>query len=329
MITILPRVRTLAWQGLCAVALLITLSACGKPSHPLTVASHPWPGYELMFLARDEGWLQQDAIELVSTRSATESLQLLIDKKVEGATLTLDEVLRARASGIPLTVVLVIDESAGADALYVRPEIQRLTDLPGKRIGVEATAVGAILFTKVLEMAGLSEAIVILVPMSVDQQVESWRQGSLDAVITYEPVATQLSALGARRLFDTRTVPGLIFDVLAIRTEVLDQRGHGDYVRELLRGHFRALDHLRAKPQDAAFRMANRLGLTGDEVLEAFRQIELPGVNRNHRQLAAGGEIGTLAPQLAQILVHRGYLDKLDDLEDLVSDAYLPRPVAR
>ena len=37
--------------------------------------------------------------------------------------------------------------SAGADALVVKPQIKQASDLRGKRIGVEQTAVGAYLLS--------------------------------------------------------------------------------------------------------------------------------------------------------------------------------------
>lgn len=318
----------LSRQGIVRILLVFVLpgflSACGGTASPLKVAAHPWPGYELMFLAQDEGWLSPQKVELVSSRSATDSLRMLEEKEVDAAALTLDEVLRVRSDGTRLTIVLVIDESAGADALYVRPGIMQLADLKAKRIGVEETAVGGIMLARVLENAGLPESAVETVAVPINRQLAAWQRGQLDAVITYEPVATQLDKLGAKRLFDTRSAPDLIFDVLAVRSEVLET--HANEVRHLLAAHFRALDHLKSKPQDAAFRMAGGLGLTGQEVLDSLRHLELVDVHDAQRYLAGDdGRIVKVVPQLVSILMDKGYLDMVDDLGDLVSDKYLPR----
>ena len=88
--------------GLAGLALAPLSSACERAEKPLVVASHVWPGYELMFLAQREGWLPQ-GISLMETNSATVSRSVLAAGKADAAALTLDEVLRARAAGEPLT----------------------------------------------------------------------------------------------------------------------------------------------------------------------------------------------------------------------------------
>ncbi|HEY5998906.1 MAG TPA: hypothetical protein VI078_06325 [bacterium] len=48
--------------GLAGLALAPLSSACGRTDKPLVVASHIWPGYELMFLAQREGWFPRKAV---------------------------------------------------------------------------------------------------------------------------------------------------------------------------------------------------------------------------------------------------------------------------
>ena len=143
-------------RTLSAAAMLPLLNACGaQQAKQLVIASHVWPGYELMFLARREGWLPAESLNLLETASATGSLAALAEGRADGAALTLDEVLRARADGIRLTIILVFDISAGADVVLARPNIHTLADLSGKRIGVEKTALGALVLYKLLAAAGL------------------------------------------------------------------------------------------------------------------------------------------------------------------------------
>ena len=148
---------------------------------PVSIAAHVWPGYEPMFMARSEGWLNAKQVTLFETHSATESLQALAAGRVEGAALTLDEVLRARAKGIPLTVVMVFDVSAGADMLVARHGIKRLADLKGKRIGYEQGAVGSLMLSEALLAASLSKEDVKLVSLPVDKQYAAWQNGQIDA----------------------------------------------------------------------------------------------------------------------------------------------------
>lgn len=307
-----------------AVPLGAWFSGCNRtPTAPLSIAAHVWPGYEPMFLARREGWLEQRQVRLVETSGATESLQALAAGKVDGAALTLDEVLRGRAGGVPLTLVLVFDVSAGADVLLARPGINQLAGLKGRRIGVEQGAVGALMFAKALQAGGLKADEVSLVSMAISEQLDAWRRGQVDAVVTYEPVSSQLLAEGAHRLFDSRQLPDLIVDVLALRTSAIES--HAEALRHLLAAHFRALDHLRHNPQDAAYRMAQRMNLPPEQVLAAFKGLVLPDLSNNHRLLA--GETPSLlssARGLSTLMLKAGLLPREDTLAGLVSADFLP-----
>lgn len=109
---------------------MLTVSGCKwGADKPIAIAAQVWPGYEPMFLARSEGWLDAERVHLLETASATESLQALRDGTVDGAALTLDEVLKARATGLSLSVVMIFDLSAGADMLVARAGITTLADL--------------------------------------------------------------------------------------------------------------------------------------------------------------------------------------------------------
>ncbi|MDP2833037.1 MAG: hypothetical protein Q8Q28_07045 [Pseudomonadota bacterium] len=114
---IIPSRRRLL-RSLPALALTPWFPACKRVStRPLTIASHVWPGYELMFLARQEGWLASTDLRFLETATATASLAALAADQADAAALTLDEVLRARDQGIALNIVLVFDISAGVDFL--------------------------------------------------------------------------------------------------------------------------------------------------------------------------------------------------------------------
>lgn len=301
------------------------VAAC-SPDPGFAVASHVWPGYELMFVARQEGWLPDHGLLLHETVSASESLAALATGQVAGAALTLDEVLLARGQAIPLTVVLIFNISNGADVVLGRAGMRSIADLRGARIGVETSALGALLVHEILARSGIRRSEVEIVPATADQHDELWESGGVAALITYEPMASRLENRGAVRLFDSRAMPDTIFDVLAVRPDLPDR--HRDALRALLAAHFRALRHLRHSPFDAAYRMAGRLGLSGPEVLETLRNLELPDLGHNRRYLGVERErIEEAARKLVRIMVDASLLARPDDLAGLVDDRYLPAVV--
>lgn len=317
--------------GLCRRTLLGSLLAgttaglwaCqGEPVMPLRLGAHPWPGYELFFLARTQGRLDADQVRLVEMPSASASLRGLAAGSLEAAALTLDEVLSAVGRGLGLRVVAVLDVSLGADVVLARPGIGAVTDLPGRRIGVEATATGAVMLDAMLARHGLRKEDVQIVPMAADQHERAWREGRVDALVTFEPISSHLLADGARQLFSSAEVPGRIVDVLAVRGDVLATRG--DALRQALAGHFQALESLRTQPAQVLPLLAPRLGQPPNEVAKAFAGLQMPGVADNLAWLRDGGQLEESAARLRGVMLAAGLLTQAVELQGLATDAYLP-----
>jgi NitT/TauT family transport system substrate-binding protein len=294
------------------------------PDKPIAIATRIWPGYDLMYLARSEGWLAAEQVRLVEMSSGQESLKALTEGKVDGAAMTLDEVLQARASGLPLSVVMIFAISAGADMLVARPGITSLADLKGRRIGFDPGSVGQIMLVEFLRAANLTKEDVTLVTLPITQQRKAWSRDLVDAVVTFEPVGTQLLEQGALNLFDSRQIPNTIVDVLAMRNDRLD-RSHAGAIRHLLAAHFRALEHLQRNPQDAAYRMAPHLGLPVKNFLSAFKGLMLPDAAHNYRMLAGTSpELLPSVRKLSAIMVKSGLLKEDDPLTNLIRADFLP-----
>ncbi len=318
----LPRRRFLKASSLIAVAALLHESGCeSRPA--IKIAGHKFPGYEFIFLARDEGWLNPKLVQLVESSSASDSLRALAENKVQGAMLTLDETLKARAEGIPLTVVLILDRSVGADGLLAKPDINQLNQLKGKKLGVETTATGRLFLQFALERAGLTMADVNLLNLSIDQHVQACETDKVDAVITYEPSFSQITHMGWRNLIDSREL-GLIFDVLAIRSDSLQWRIEA--IVNLTQAHLRAIQAWHKNPIDTSYRLARRLPVPAQSIHTLYRGLDLPDLDFNYHMLSrTNPELLNIAARISEIL---GYQKAMVNAEqDLFTPDYLPKQV--
>jgi NitT/TauT family transport system substrate-binding protein len=300
------------------------LPGCSFEKKPLRIGLHVWPGYEPTPLAASMGWLDHNLIKLVQTKAATDSLRLLQLGELDGAGLTLDEVLRARDLGIQLSVVLICDISAGADMFLVRPPINTLAGIKGLKIAVEDGALGALMLNEVLQVAQLKLEDVIPVSLSIDQHVDAWRKSEIDAVVTYEPAANEIMSMGGVSLFDSSHLPDLIVDTLAIRTKLLNSY-HSEAVHHLVATHLRGLSHINTNPEDASYRMAPRFNLPPEKVMATFKGLVLPDLENNIRLIAtAKPVIQSSAAVIADTLLKAGILHKPANLVELLHPEYLP-----
>ena len=309
--------------GISAIAPLASLLGCEAREPLLRVSGITWVGYEPLFLARRLELLPPDRIRLIDSPSNTNSLMQLAAGEVEAATLTLDEFILARAGGIPVQVALIFDTSQGADVVMARSEITDVAQLAGKRIGVEETAAGALMLRKSLEAAHLSPDDVRRVPLIGGEHVDAFESGRVDAVISYEPYASRLEAVGARRLHDSSAFPDLIVDVLAVHEQAFDRQPHA--LRTLLDAHFEALGVLRANPGRAYRLMAPRLGLTTEEARRAFEGIRLFGITPNRQWLTGPADpFRDAAEDVARILRANSLIDETPDLTAVATARFLP-----
>ena len=158
--------------------------------------------------------------------------------------------------------------------------------------------------------------------MTLDRSEELFTRGDVDVVVTAEPWATRLEKQGARRLYDSRAIPGRIVDVLAVRTAVLDS--HAGALRHLLSCHFQAQQVLHSAPEQATALLAPRLQTPPAEVMALFRGLHLPELAENRRLLAPGGPIDQSAQALQGIMQSAGLLSRASTLLALADPRFLP-----
>lgn len=297
------------------------LTGCAREP-PLRAGMIHWIGYEPLFLAEELGWLDP-SVKLIRTSSGADTIFGLLSGTLDVGAMTLDEALRIAGQGVPLNVIAVMNVSAGADAVMVRPDMTALDALRGRRVAVELPSVSAIMMLEALEEAGLQRSEIIEIDLPVHQHANAWRQRDIDASVCFEPYASVLESLGARRLFDSRSMPESILDVLVVRRDRMGLKS--GRLRLLLAAHFQGLMHLVRHFSDAMYRVATRQGVTPEAVRKALGTVTLPDLAANLRYLAPAGLVEQRAAGLHQLMREQALLDRPLNLKGLCMPAFLPR----
>jgi len=319
----------LRWLARGSVAAVAASAASVLPgcsrwyAEPLRIGAQPWPGYEFLYMARELNLLDTALVHLIETPSASANLRGLATRSIDGACLTLDEVLTARANGVDLTLVAVLDESRGADALIAQAAYTSMAQLRGQTIGVEQTAVGAVLLNAALESAGLTVRDVQTRFIAVDNHVSAFQSGQVDAVVTYEPHKSKLLASRGHLVFSSATTPGLILDTVAVRTELLTQKQQ--QIKVMLSAHFQAYQRWRVSPDQHNALLGSRLDLAPDEVGPIFQEIYFPSAQENREWMTnSPAKLHVVAEKLSAIMLRQGLLPNAPSLDRLFSSDFLP-----
>ncbi len=308
------------------VILLLALASCTQaPKPPLRVGFVVWPGSESMYLARDLGYYKNTPIKMLDYPSDAELMRSYRNGELEAITITLDECLTLAETAPDVRIVTIQDVSNGGDAIIGRPAIKKLQDLKGKRFGVESPALGAFEISRALEQAGMTTQDVKIVSLLVSDDERAFKDGSVDAVVTYEPTVSKLRAIGGNLLWSSKQIPGEVLDVVAMRESAITQQPEA--ANALTTGWFRALDYLQKHPQDAARRMAAHEGLTPEAFLKSLSGVRIPDVEENQKILGKTDVAAlTALKRLPNFLLEKGLLKKTVDLTS-VFDARLVQDV--
>jgi len=239
-----------------AVALVV---ACGaEPLPPMRVGAVLWPGNESLFYAASRGYLVARDFRMVEISGASDTIRALRNGTIDAASLTLDEVVRAMQDGADPVLLLLLDESHGADAVLARPGLASLADLRGRRIGLQVNSVGAYLLRRALDVGDVRSDEVQIVNVAPELHLASLERGDVDAVATAEPFRSQLLGRGAIELFNSQEIPGEIADVLVVRRDYLE--AHPQRAADLHHAWHQA--RLRAATADSVAGASARLGLS-------------------------------------------------------------------
>jgi len=198
-----------------------------------------------------------------------------------------------------------------------------LAQLKNKRIGVENTAVGAIMLDGLMTTANLKSTDFTLVPLTADEHIEAYSSGKVDAIVTFTPHISHLLAQDAKTIFDSSQIPDRIVDVLVTPKSVLEDRR--DSLKTLLSAYFVALDYLQQHPDNAAQLIAPRLATSPEAVQKHYQGLQLPDLMENHRLLAQRKpELHNTAEGLAQLMLRQHLLSRPVDTSQFIDGSLLP-----
>lgn len=303
-------------------AVLAGAGCAREPQAPLRVGTHVWPGFEPFYLAREAGYHPPGSVRMVEFTTGSDGIRAFRAGAIDAVALTLDETLLLAETAPDIVVVLVMDASHGGDAILARPTLTSLRDLKGKRVGLETTALGAYVLTRALQTLGSTSKEVRIVPLEPMEQERAYKEGRVDAVVTYEPVRTKLLALGARQVFDSTKMPGEILDVLVVRRSAVDE--HREHVGQVVRAWFEALDLLRRERHRSLAVMARRERLGAEAFGKALEGLRFYDLAENRALLAGPAPaIVPTARRLGEVMLANRLLERAPDLTHLLDGTFV------
>jgi len=307
---------------------VFTLIACGgsKPKDlgTLRFAYDYWPGYYPALIAIEKGYYAEDGltVDAIKPENTDELMSDFIGGKYDLMAVSLGDVVNLTQLTNDVAIIFASDESAGGDAMVASSEIKSITDLRGKQIGVNQGSFAELFIVTLLEKNGLTSADVTFVDMDAAAAPAALRSGEVQAAHTWEPYVTEAKNDGATVLFTSADTPGLIPDIIAVRTAVLKQ--NPDAVAAFVKGWFRAVDFWKANPADGNAAAATQLKFEANTI--SLDGIKLNTLSDNKTLFSQGDTTASIyytAKLYADFFVEIGSLTKRPDINKLLDPRFL------
>lgn len=218
---LLSPLRKALLAGVCAAATFVSASVSAAT---LKVGYSDWPGWVAWQVAIDKGWLKEAGVDAdFQWFDYSASLDAFSAHKLDAVMATNGDALVTGANGHKGEMILVTDYSDGNDMVVAQPGITDMQGLKGKSVAVEEGLVDHLLLLKGLEKAGMSEKDVKLVNTKTNETPQVLASGEVAAVAAWQPNAGQALHMvpGARPVFTSHEVPGLIYDTIVVDPQSL------------------------------------------------------------------------------------------------------------
>jgi len=256
--------------------------------------------------------------ELVFLRGGTTTIQALLSKSIEFATLSGTSITLANLGGADLVIVGAYHDRLNFK-IVARPEITAPKDLIGKKIGVQSfTGASAFAARVGLHKLGVNPGEVQLVVMGDNQGILSGMESkALMAGAISDPHGLMAQKLGFKVLHDFLK-SDLPFASLSVVTRREYALSHEEVVTRLLKAQMEGIRYLLSYPDRAKTTISKYARIKDPEALDyTFR-------------LFSSGYIPSLMPEPEGMkAVYEGLADQRSEAKNLETRAYIYDPIIR
>ncbi len=299
---------------------------------PIRIAYAEWPPDMMSYLANELGLFEKHGVEVelffASNYEVINSYREADAVDVWAYTL-LDFITEyAEGTERDSQIFLIQDFSNGADAVMSMEGngIDELSDLSGKKVGVEKGTIGDFFLDILLEMNNMSLDELQIISMSADDVVAALVSGEIDAGVTYEPNISQLLNEGGQVIIDSSNESGLIVDVYVADKESV--RNNFDAYRNLTAALLEAGEYINENPEKAAeiISSSSDINASKEEILKSFSKLTIPDLSDNQIMFNRSSNADSLyiLARLAQhYLEGQAVLNKYFDVETLINPSII------
>lgn len=258
------------------IALFLIFTAAAQAQGQAVRGAFPSPSIQIlpMMVAAERGFYKREGLELelVFVRGAATAVQALLANQIHFI-FSIGPQMPAVWEG---SDIMILAQQVGRPtfSMVVTPDIQKIADLRGKKIGVTfggSTAAGTKALLELNKINPDKDVEYIGLPGN-EPKIAAMKQGIISAALLAPPADYLAMKAGLKRLVSLADIfKDTAFTGLAAHSRTIKE--NPQMVRRMVRAIVRSVLHTRDNPEDAVAVAMKRLGLDREAAQDAYQMI--------------------------------------------------------
>ena len=279
------------------------------------------PGHAQIVVAKEKGWLDEEfskdniKIELSKFASGPPMIEAFTGNRLEFGQVGDQPALQAQANAAKVKVIGLYGAASKTNQLLATSNsgIKSISDLKGKKVGVTIGSVGHQLLYILLDSVGLKPSDIQVLNLQPADIKSSLASNSIDAAVTWDPIATQIINDGIAKLITDGEKYKLSVNVIIANSDFLKE--HGDVAERLIKVLNKAQKWIEENQQEALEIVSKDSGFTVDVLKPSF--------DKTDRSIKFTDETIQSIKDTAKYLYDNKIIKKEVSVDDLIDKSYL------
>lgn len=308
-----------------AVAAVATLSAAGAAqaqATQVTLGMSGWTGFAPLTLADKAGIFKKHGVDVDIKMIPQKDRHLaLASGAIQCAATTVETHVAWNANGVPITQIVQLDKSYGADGLAVRGDVKGFADLKGKTVGVDAPGTAPYFgLAWMLKKNGMTLKDVKTTTLSPQAAAQAFISGQNDAAMTYEPYLSSVRQNPDKgKILATTLDYPMVMDTLGCAPKWL--KDNPKAAQALVDSYFEALDMIKQDPAKANDIMGAAVKQSGEQFAKSSAYLRWQDREANRKFF--GSELASFSKEAAQVLLEIGVIRQVPDVTALYDARFI------
>ena len=309
-----------------AVASLVTVTSLTAQAQDLpkvSIGMSGWTGFAPLSLAEKAGIFKKNGVDVSIKMIPQASRHLAIASgDVQCAATTVETYVVWNANGVPITQVVQLDKSYGADGMAVRNSVAKIADLKGKTVGVSEPGTSPYFALGwMLKKSGLTIKDVKTTTLSPQAAANAFNTGTdIDAAMTYEPYLSSVrDNKTAGKIIATTLDYPMVMDTFGCTPKFIKE--NPKLVQAMVNSYFEAIDMIGKEPAKSNEIMGSVVKQTGEQFAKSSSFLRWQDKASNNKFFA--GEIQAFSKEAADLLLEMGIIKSIPDVNSLVDTSFI------